>query len=58
MQQPSLLPLAFLLLPCAVLGYFIGSRLHRRLAPRQAARTLWILLLASGGSLVWRALAM
>jgi uncharacterized protein len=55
MLQPSLLPLAFLLLPCAVLGYLAGSRLHHRLPPRQAARIVWGLLLASGASLVWRA---
>ncbi|HSC63317.1 MAG TPA: sulfite exporter TauE/SafE family protein [Caldimonas sp.] len=53
--QPSLLRLAAVLLPCAVAGYFIGSHLHRRLAPRQAARAIWILLLGSGASLVWRA---
>jgi len=56
MFQPSLLNLAAVLLPCAVAGYFIGSHLHRRLAPRHAARAIWILLLASGASLVWRAL--
>jgi hypothetical protein len=55
MAQPSLLRLALVLLPCAVLGYFVGSHLHGRLAPRQAARAIWILLLASGASLVWRA---
>ena len=55
MLQPSLLPVALTLLPCAVLGYLAGSRLHQRLAPRHAARALWILLLASGGSLLWRA---
>jgi uncharacterized protein len=53
--QPSLLNLAVLLLPCAVAGYFIGSHLHGRLAPRHASRVIWILLLASGASLVWRA---
>jgi uncharacterized protein len=53
--QPSLLRLAALLLPCAVAGYFLGSHLHGRLAPRLAARAVWVLLLASGGSLVWRA---
>jgi uncharacterized membrane protein YfcA len=53
--QPSLLNLAALLLPCAVLGYFIGSHLHRRLPPRLAARAIWTLLLASGVSLMWRA---
>ncbi len=55
MLQPSLLSLALVLLPCAIAGYFIGSHLHRRLAPRHAARAIWILLLASGSSLVWRA---
>ena len=55
--QPSLLRLAAVLLPCAVAGYFIGSHLHRRLAPRQAARAIWVLLLASGASLVWRAIS-
>ena len=53
--QPSLLNLAVVLLPCAVAGYFIGSHLHRRFSPRHAARAIWILLLASGASLVWRA---
>lgn len=55
MAQPSLLRLALLLLPCAVLGYFVGSHLHGRLAPRPAARAVWILLLGSGASLLWRA---
>jgi len=45
------------LLPCAVAGYFIGSHLHRRLAPQQVARAIWILLLVSGASLFWRALS-
>jgi uncharacterized membrane protein YfcA len=58
MSQPSLLRLAFLLLPCAVVGYLLGSQLHRRLAPRHAARAVWLLLLASGASLVWRAAAL
>jgi uncharacterized membrane protein YfcA len=55
--QPSLLRLAVILLPCAIVGYFIGSDLHRRLQPKQAARAIWILLLASGASLLGRALA-
>jgi uncharacterized membrane protein YfcA len=55
MLQPSLLRLAFLLVPCAVAGYFAGSHLHGRLSPRHAARAVWLLLLASGGSLLWRA---
>jgi hypothetical protein len=52
--QPSLLRLAALLVPCAVVGYLIGSHLHRRIAPRGAARVLWLLLFASGGSLLVR----
>jgi uncharacterized membrane protein YfcA len=55
--QPSLLRLAFVLLPCAVAGYLIGSQLHRRLQPRHAARAIWMLLLASGASLLWRAMS-
>jgi uncharacterized membrane protein YfcA len=55
MSQPSLLRLAFLLLPCALLGYVIGAQLHKRLPPRASARAVWILLLGSGASLVWRA---
>jgi uncharacterized protein len=53
--QPSLLRLALVLLPCAVVGYFIGSHLHGRLAPAQAARVVWALLVASGASLLVRA---
>jgi uncharacterized membrane protein YfcA len=53
--QPSLLVLAAIFLPAAVLGYFLGSHLHRRLPPGQAARAIWILLLGSGASLLWRA---
>ena len=55
--QPSLLRLAVVLLPCAVAGYFIGSHLHRRLAPERARRAIWLLLLASGASLLWRAVS-
>ncbi|MEO8835884.1 MAG: sulfite exporter TauE/SafE family protein [Caldimonas sp.] len=53
--QPSLLRLAAVLLPFAIAGYFIGSHLHGRLAPRHTARAVWTLLLASGVSLLWRA---
>jgi len=55
--QPSLLRLAVVLLPCAVAGYFIGSHLHRRLAPERARRAIRLLLLASGASLLWRAVS-
>jgi uncharacterized membrane protein YfcA len=54
--QASLLRLAFVLLPCALAGYFIGSHLHRRLAVKHASRAIWILLIVSGLSLVARAI--
>ncbi len=53
--QPALLALAVCLLPCVALGYAIGSRLHRALPPRQTTRVLWMLLMAGGANLVWRA---
>ena len=47
--QPSLLRLAVVLLPCAVVGYFIGSHLHRHLAPeRGGARSGCCCLRAAG----------
>ncbi|HEY4956850.1 MAG TPA: sulfite exporter TauE/SafE family protein [Caldimonas sp.] len=54
--QPSLLRLAFLILPCAVAGYFIGSHLHGRLKPAHASRVIWGLLILSGLSLLVRAI--
>ncbi len=56
--QPSLLRLALVLIPFAVAGYFIGSHLHRRLAPGRAAQAIWTMLLLSGASLVARALTL
>ncbi len=54
--QSGLLPLALALLPCALLGYMVGSHLHTRISPQGAARAVWLLLILSGGSLLWRAL--
>lgn len=54
--QPGLLALALALLPCAVAGYFIGSRLHARMPAQRAAQVLWLLLVAGGASLLWRGL--
>jgi uncharacterized membrane protein YfcA len=54
--QPGLLALAVCLLPCVALGYAMGSRLHRALPPWQTTRVLWMLLMAGGVNLVWRAL--
>ena len=57
-QQVGLLPLAFALLPCALIGYLIGSRLHARLSTRRAVQAVWVLLVGGGTSLIWRAIAM
>ncbi len=56
--QGGVLRLALTLLPCGVLGYLIGSRFHARLPQAQVRRFIWAMLLASGGSLLARALAM
>jgi hypothetical protein len=55
--QPGLLKLAFTLVPCALVGYLIGSRLHARLPQAQVRRVIWALLVVSGLSLVLRGLA-
>jgi len=57
-QQAGLLPLAFALLPFAVIGYLVGSRLHARLSTRRAVQAVWALLIVGGTSLVLRAIAM
>lgn len=57
-NQPSLLALAFVLAPLAFVGYWIGSRLHTRLAPQSAAQAVWLLLIGGGASLLWRSLGM
>ncbi len=58
LTQPGLLKLALVLIPCALLGYLIGSRLHARLPQAQVRRVIWILLAASGISLLWRSVLM
>jgi uncharacterized protein len=52
--QPGLLSLAALLLPCALLGYVIGSRLQARLPQARVRRAIWMLLLLSAASLLAR----
>lgn len=56
--QPGLLKLAFVLVPCALLGYLIGSRLHARLPQAQVRKVIWVMLVVSGASLLWRSLVM
>lgn len=55
-SQPGLLKLSALLLPCAGVGYLIGSRLHARLPQAQVRRVIWSLLVLSGLSLLLRGL--
>lgn len=56
--QAGLLPLAFALLPCALFGYLLGSRLHARTSTQRAMQAVWTLLVVGGASLLLRALAM
>lgn len=54
MQQPGLLQTSLALLPGAALGYLAGSRLHAYLPPARVRQGVWLMLLASGASLLWR----
>lgn len=54
LAQAGLLPLSALLVPCALLGYLLGSRIHARLPQAQVRRVIWMLLLASAAALVVR----
>jgi uncharacterized membrane protein YfcA len=53
-KQDSLLWLAAVLLPCAMLGLFLGNRLHSRLPAQRVVQAIWVLLIAGGASLVVR----
>lgn len=53
--QPGLLKMAALLLPFALLGFLIGSRVQARAPQAQVRRAIWLLLLASAVSLLLRA---
>lgn len=52
--QRGLLELVAMLVPAALLGYFMGSRLHARLSGPQAQKVVWLLVLAAGIGLLWR----
>jgi uncharacterized membrane protein YfcA len=56
LAQPGLLALAALLVPVMAGGVALGARLHRRLAPARVRKAVQGLLVASGLSLVVRAL--
>jgi uncharacterized protein len=51
-NQQSLLWLAAILLPCSLLGLFLGNRLHSRLPAHYVVRAIWVILIAGGASLL------
>jgi uncharacterized membrane protein YfcA len=57
LAQPGLLQTSLALLPGAALGYFLGSRLHAHLPAAYVRQGVWLMLIASGISLLWRSLA-
>lgn len=57
-RQSGLLQLALVLLPCAILGYLLGSHLHVRIPEKRAVQAVWLLLIAGSTSLLWRSLTM
>jgi uncharacterized membrane protein YfcA len=54
--QQSLLLLAAILLPGAMLGLYIGSRLHRSLPVQRIVQVVWAILIFGGISLIWSSL--
>ena len=52
--QPGLPILAALLLPCALAGYVVGSRVNARMPQARVRRAIWILLLVASVSLLLR----
>lgn len=52
--QPQVLPLAAVLLPCALLGLYLGNQLHHRLEPRRVVQIVWVILIVGGAGLMWR----
>lgn len=54
--QQNLLLLAAVLLPCAMLGLYLGGRLHRRLPVQRVVQAVWVILILGGISLIWRSL--
>lgn len=57
LTQPGLLKLAFTMVPCAVAGYLIGSRIQARVPQARMRQLIWWLLVASGASVLWRGVA-
>ena len=51
-KQNSVLMLGAVLLPCAMLGLFVGNRLHSRLPAHRVVQAVWAILILSGTGLV------
>ena len=51
-------PLAFALLPCALIANLAGTHLHPRLPTQRAVQAVWLLLIVGGASLLWRGLGL
>lgn len=56
-KPEGLLRLAFMLVPLAVIGSLLGHRLQARVPQDRVRRVIWMLLVASGASVLWRGLA-
>ncbi len=54
--QHQVLRLAATLLPCALLGLFLGSRLHRHLPGHRVVQVVLVVLMVGGAGLLWRSL--
>jgi uncharacterized membrane protein YfcA len=52
----NLLQLILFLLPCSLLGLFIGTHLHRRMPAKRARQAVWLILVLGGMSLVRQSL--
>lgn len=52
----GILKLAFTLVPFAVAGCLLGSRIQARVPQQQVRRAIWMLLVVSGSSVLWRGL--
>lgn len=55
-KPPGLLQLALTLLPFSIVGYLLGSRIQARVPQDKVRRVIWMLLVASGASVLWRGL--
>jgi len=51
-SQSGLLQLILSLLPCSLLGLFVGTHLHRRMQPKRVMQVVWLILILAGMSLV------